>query len=1550
MAESLDRDFQRASHHAARLCSRRTQAPWSPRLAEAWAELHFYRLACTKLRVDANLSPAFHKLQSQWPHLPKEVPTDQNAISQGHAQALKKLKEARLHAKEFREEHLKKRAELYSAMQDNGKHKALQRLIRAESQHRVYNKIRYLRNQESGTMGLTSLKIPRNISPGNVDAMKQLPDSPDHWETVTVPERIESLLLQRNRHHFGQSEGTPFTMPPLQANIGYKADGYAAELILAGQMDEVAVEPATQLLIEHLQSRTAATLHGTISAKEVCGKLMSWKESTSTSPSGLHLGHYHCMWRKPNDENRDKIVEDQQNLLECLVNLLNYSLKYGYTFRRWTKIVNIMLQKDQGNPRIHRLRVIHIYEADYNLLLAVKWRQALHHAEDNNLLNEGLYGSRPGRSAHDPALIEVLQHEMYRMSMKPGINFDLDATSCYDRILASLASISSRRVGMAKNVAYLNATTLEQASYHLKTSLGISTENYSHCNEYPIHGTGQGSGNSPTIWCFVCSALFDAFESQAQGAIFTNYENTETMQMYMIGFVDDCTQRVNMFNARDQPSAERLIQLMQKDTQLWNDLLWASGGALEQAKCSFHLVQTSWNADGHPFLTGGVQNMCINLLHNGSTTATNQKTNYTSHKTLGCFINPAHCHTQTWSVLQQKNSQLASLLETNYFTRSEAWTFYTAIYLPSITYPLPITPLSRTQCQSLDTRFLRALIPRCGYNRNMSSAVRYAPFMMGGAGFKQLYTEQGALILQQIVKFLNSDQTQIGKLLRMTISWTQAFLGTSTLFLTEVNRPIPPSGPSLLLDLRQFLRHINGYLILQTRLTSTPLRRDDRFIMDIALMQQQWNRRHLSQINACRRYLQAQTLADITTMAGTRIQTGALVGEKPSSMNSDFCSSFNQAKPSEVAWRTWRRFMLTISNKRGVLNTPLGQWVVDHKRLRHWPSHLYDPADDQLYSHVHGSEYRAHHRFTRGTFLLTYHHSISAAKGYPTSVLNVAGVLRPQKNYVPVTLPNTLQYTPNQGTFENLPKWEQELLEHCRILQPLQAIQVHLQKGNITICSDGSATHSNASFGFVVSTIQGQRLVKCSGPAPGAYPNSFRSEAYGVLASMRWLYRMTETMQFLQTFTIDHYLDNESVIKRLKQMQAAKYTVPNRCLKSEQDVIQEIIGTLPRLSMTVKFRWVKGHQDETTPFHLLPLPAQLNCEADKEATSFADENKHSPLIANPLPGTPCQLVIQHKSITSKIKRQVHKATTIPALLTYLATKFNWGPTTTDEIDWELFSNIIQKYKSKWTTIVKHIHDISPTGHIAHRNNTHVPHECPACSIAQENNLHVMICPYPSRAQWRASTIQRVVNHNPGSSDPFLVDILHDGLIRFHRQIELIDPDQYPQRYTQLILTQNAIGWDQLYKGRWSLEWKKSHNAYANSVSDTRKLPNGQSWVLSIGRLLIDQWLVLWKLRNEERHGKDEKTQKQARLQVLTSELKELYSYKTRVSPTDKCIFYNSVEEHLRHHVSLDHIEDWISIHREAIKASVQHATTLGLTRNRTLLDYPAFNPILRQSS
>jgi len=777
------------------------------------------------------------------------------------------------------------------------------------------------------------------------------------------------------------------------------------ELILDGNDSTTSISEAATLLIQHLQRRTTETVPSRISNDDILGKLRNWKENTTTSPSGLHLGHYHCAWKKPKmhpgDPQLEVIETQQKQLLQATTSLLNYAIKFGYVYHRWTKVVNVMLQKDPGNPRIHRLRIIHLYEADYNLLLAVKWRQGMYKAESKKLLNDGLYGSRPGRSAHDPAFIEVLQNEIYRMSMKSGVNFDLDATSCYDRIVPSVAAISSRRVGMPKSVVHVNMAMIEGTRYHLKTNLGVSTGYYTHHQETPIYGTGQGSGNSPSLWCFVCSTLFDALESQAHGATFRNYNNDATVSLYMIGFVDDCTQRVNKFDNNIQPTSTELRQIMTKDVQLWNDLLWASGGALEQQKCSFHLIQSNWNTNGHPFLKGGIENDCIYIGHEGRNIPTTQKSNYEAHKTLGCFINPAYNNTQAWQAIKKKNNQYATMLETNYFSHQEAWTYYSAFYLPSITYPLPITPLTKAQCSQLDSRFLRTLLPRCGYNRNMASQVRYAPFNMGGAGFKQTYVEQGILMLQLTLKFLNSPTTTIGRLLRSTMSWTQAFLGTSELFLTNTESPIPPSGPSFLLDIRTFLQQHEGTIKLEEAPVSPPLRENDRHIMDIAMHQRQWKSKHLIQINSCRRYLQAQTLSDITTIQGTRIQPGCITGDIHKDHKTVRVALFNQMKPGPNAWKTWRRFLSTLCNQQAVLYQPLNRWIADISRIRHWPPFVYNETTDTLFSHHDGATYYLHQRLRPGVFSVRAITEPTTATGYPTATTIIMDTLRPTCNYLP---------------------------------------------------------------------------------------------------------------------------------------------------------------------------------------------------------------------------------------------------------------------------------------------------------------------------------------------------------------------------------------------------------------------------------------------------------------------------------------------------------------------------------------------------------------------
>jgi hypothetical protein len=140
--------------------------------------------------------------------------------------------------------------------------------------------------------------------------------------------------------------------------------------------------------------------------EEYKGKIMAWGERTSTSPgSNMHLGHLRAYWAHhllPEDsEDAKKLCNAHESILGGHLILLNYALQFGYSYSSWKMVVNTMLEKDPGMPKIHRLRVIHLYEADYNLILAVKWRQLLQFACKNGFVNQSLFGSQSGKEALD---------------------------------------------------------------------------------------------------------------------------------------------------------------------------------------------------------------------------------------------------------------------------------------------------------------------------------------------------------------------------------------------------------------------------------------------------------------------------------------------------------------------------------------------------------------------------------------------------------------------------------------------------------------------------------------------------------------------------------------------------------------------------------------------------------------------------------------------------------------------------------------------------------------------------------------------------------------------------------------------------------------------------------------------------------------------------------------------------------------------------------------------------------------------------------------------
>ena len=143
----------------------------------------------------------------------------------------------------------------------------LRRLKKAEDIKQLFRKIKQVRSKNN-RRGVTRIEIPLHPT----DDHKACTE----WTQIEVPTDILRLLQERNRAHFGQAQGTPFTIPPLVDELGFRRDGPISDEILQGEYPVEYLNDNVRLLIKHLEQvheMAAAPEYPTISDEEFIGKL-----------------------------------------------------------------------------------------------------------------------------------------------------------------------------------------------------------------------------------------------------------------------------------------------------------------------------------------------------------------------------------------------------------------------------------------------------------------------------------------------------------------------------------------------------------------------------------------------------------------------------------------------------------------------------------------------------------------------------------------------------------------------------------------------------------------------------------------------------------------------------------------------------------------------------------------------------------------------------------------------------------------------------------------------------------------------------------------------------------------------------------------------------------------------------------------------------------------------------------------------------------------------------------------------------------------------------
>ena len=102
-----------------------------------------------------------------------------------------------------------------------------------------------------------------------------------------------------------------------------------------------------------------------------------------------------------------------------------------------------MLKKDKGSPKLNRLHIIQLFEADYNFLLALMFgHRLMKFARKHCQINESQYGSMNGKQAQSAILNKIITYNYFCLRKENAATSEFNAAANYDRILPAIAVIA----------------------------------------------------------------------------------------------------------------------------------------------------------------------------------------------------------------------------------------------------------------------------------------------------------------------------------------------------------------------------------------------------------------------------------------------------------------------------------------------------------------------------------------------------------------------------------------------------------------------------------------------------------------------------------------------------------------------------------------------------------------------------------------------------------------------------------------------------------------------------------------------------------------------------------------------------------------------------------------------------------------------------------------------------------------------------------------------------------------------------------------------------
>ena len=1051
-----------------------------------------------------------------------------------------------------------------------------------------------------------------------------------------VDEFVEKEALHRaiwdniHKKRFVLAEDAPLCQRPLRGMFGYCAVSITAQSILSGKYNYPDnFDQATREILEEC-ARIRLTIpidavSTVISPTQWASHWRKAKETTSSSISGRHFGHYKAGTKSP-------YICYLQALLATLI------AKQGIVLDRWAQGLSVMLEKIFGCSLITKLRSILLMEGDFNasnkLVFGIGM---LEQARKYKMMPEEVFSER-NRLAEDGTLSKNLFYDIVRQLRVPAGLASVDADNCYDRIAHPMASMVFQAFGVPTPAIVSMLTTIQDMRFYLRTGYGDS-QDYAggkiSGTKDPIKPQGmcQGNGASPAAWAVTTIPMIRAHRKKGHGAFFIA-PISRLKECQLIGglFVDDTDIiHVDMRTWEDLASAHQCLQV---SVDNWGQLLIATGGALKPAKCSYYLISFRWKKDGTWEYQDNTEDDELGIvvpMADGSKAQIEQLPVTKAIKTLGSMTCPTGCNKAALERMQQQGQEWVDRVISGKISRRNMWKMLDCQFWPRLGYAIGNNSASLAEFEKCLQRIYWQIVPRGGVRGSAPKHLRTLNKGFYGIGCPHPGIE---CMIAQVAKLLThyGCRSGVGIQLQVSMELLIIELGLSAQPLQE---PFEKYGKRVTHSwIKSIWEKVSKYKVRVELgpLSIDPPRERDRWFMEAVESSGITNTSELNRINRVRLYQQVMYVSDVLEANGKTIDSKYL---EPRPLDEKWSQyTFPTENPPTQDFTLWRQVVNSLA-PRGRIQHRIGKFISPGHKIWPWrydtqQNVLFHLRGDQamdVYTPAIGQEYGRR----PNCWMIQSQNVPSEVRG------DICSVRKAREGIINITSHSS------QAPAKALPRdfwavieeWgELWIWEHLKVVGDPGWIEHSIKDNACTAVTDGSYMKHmypdicSAAFIFECSKGRGRIIGYFAEQSPDA--GSYRGELLGLMA-IHLILRGVHEFNPLLGGSVRIISDCKGALHKVENM--PPYQIPTKC--SHPDILKNIMINCEGLSFDRIFSHVAAHQDDSIDYGELSREAQLNCQMDFYAKhALLEESNNHNSHSKRLPLEPICIFLGKNKLTS----------------------------------------------------------------------------------------------------------------------------------------------------------------------------------------------------------------------------------------------------------------------------------------------------------------------------